>query len=191
MLTFLKRNGTVLLALLLPVLLVGGFAIATYAPSFFFTTKYNFLYITCGGSQYYYNCSEMIRNQYVIENDKLTYHPLDITVDTDKNEVPDVKEAPHVHIFFHDTEKNESREITLQKAQSMTLSGLLTSPEGVTVSGRSSRTSGEFSIFVGRSSYDFYLTKGNRRSRLNLVNNTNYYYNQNFSFLGWVLPGRP
>ena len=94
---------------------------------------------------------------------------------------------------MHDTKKNENKEISLLDVQKLKLSGLLTSPDGVTVSSGYSPTGGcgEFFIFGGcggSSSYGYYLAKGRSRSKLNLINNSDsYYYNNNFQFLGWVI----
>jgi hypothetical protein len=85
----------------------------------------------------------------------------------------------------------DSREIELKEAQALTLSGLLTSPDGITVSNHYDR-GGEFFIFGGGySSYGYYLTKGKSRTKINLINSSEqYYYQNNFQFIGWVLPGR-
>ena len=95
-------------------------------------------------------------------------------------------------VFLHDTKKNESREITLAEAQMLTLNNLLTSPDGVTVSSNYSYNGGDFFPFSGgRSSYGYYLTQGKSKSKINLINSTDqYYYQNNFQFIGWVLPGR-
>lgn len=191
---FLRKNGILLIAFALPIVLILGVAITTYIPSLMLSTKYNFIYTTCtDGSNYpYYDCSRYLKQRYSVADEKIVVHAIDISVDTDKNNVPDFPVQDAGRIFYHDTQKDESREITLKEAQALTLSGLLTSPDGVSVSGGYSRGGGEFFPFGGgSSSFGYYLTKGSSKRKINLINNdNNYYYQNNFQFLGWVLPGR-
>ncbi len=128
-------------------------------------------------------------------NNKLSLNNVDLTQDSNKDGVADFKQNYNTRIFLHDTKKNESREISLTEAQMLTLNNLLTSPDGVTVSSNYSYNGGGDFLFLfgggGRSSYGYYLTKGKSKSKLNLINNTDqYYYQNNFQFIGWILPGR-
>ena len=97
-------------------------------------------------------------------------------------------------VFLHDTQKNESREITLAEAKTLNMDSLLTSPDGVTVSNGYNYSGGGDFFFLfggGRSDYGYYLMKGNSKKKLNLINvSDRSYYQNNFQFLGWVLPGR-
>lgn len=192
---FLKKNFALLLAFLLPILLIVIVAISTYLPSLFIKTNYNFIYTSCtdNNKNYYpYNCDSYLQKRYAVLDDKFIINNVDLSQDLDKNGVPDFKQNYSDRIFLHDTQTNESREISLKEAQTMTLSGLLTSPDGITVSSHYDRAGGDFFIFGGGySSYGYYLTKGNSRSKINLINSSDrYYYQNNFQFIGWVLPGR-
>lgn len=192
---FLKKNFAILLAFLLPIILIVVVALSAYIPSLFLSTDYNFVYTACtdGRDYYSYNCGNYLQKRYLVVGDKLVVSPVDTTVDSDKNGVPDFSEKYIDRIFLHDTKKNESREITLAEAQRLTLNGLLTSPDGVTVSNHYDGSGGGFFFIFGdgRSSYGYYLTKGKSRSKINLINSTEqYYYQNNFQFVGWVLPGR-
>jgi len=92
---------------------------------------------------------------------------------------------------LHDTLKNESREITIEEAKLLTLNNLLTSPDGATISNNYNSGSDLFIFGGSRSSYGYFLSKGNGKLKLNLINsNDRYYYQNNFKFIGWVLPGR-
>ena len=190
---FWKKNFALVLAFVLPIALIVIVALSTYLPSLFLTTNYDFIYTSCtNGTTYYaYQCDSYLQKRYSVVNKKIVVNQVDLTQDLNKNGVPDTNEKYTDRIFFHDTKKNESREITLEEAQAMTLDSLLTSPDGVTVSGYYNR-GGDFFIFGGgSSSYGYYLMKGNSRSKLNLINTTDqYYYQNNFQFMGWVLPGR-
>lgn len=190
---FIKKNFAILLAFILPVALIIIVALSTYLPSLFLSTDYNFVYSSCTeGTNYYpYQCYNYLQKRYSLVNNKLVVNSVDPAQDSDRDGVPDIKENYTARIFLHDTKKNESREITLEEAQTLTLNDLLTSPDGVTVSSNYDRGHDFFFIFDGGSSYGYYLTKGKSRKKLNLINSDNrYYYRDNFEFIGWVLPGR-
>ena len=168
-------------------------ALSTYLPSLFLSTNYNFIYSSCTeGTNYYpHYCNNYLQKRYSVINGKIVVNIIDPVQDSDKDGVPDINENYTARIFLHDTKKNESREITLDETETLSLNGLLTSPDGVTVSSHYNRGGDFFIIFDGGSSYGYYLTKGNSRRKLNLINNDDrYYYRDNFQFIGWILPGR-
>lgn len=193
---FIKKNFLLLFAFLLPIVLIATVALSTYFPSLFLSTSYNFIYMSCDyrtNYSYAYNCENYLQKSSSVVNNKFTLNNVDPTLDSDNNKIPDINENYTTRIFLHDTQKNESREIALEEAQKLTLNNLLTSPDGVTVSNHFDRSSGDFFFIFGdnSSSYDYYLTKGKNVNKLNLINNNNlYYYQNNFKFVGWVLPGR-
>ena len=192
---FIKKNFAILLAFILPIALIAIVALSTYLPSLFLSTDYNFVYSSCtdGTSYYSYRCDNYLQKRYSVVNNKLVVNAVDPTQDSDKDGIPDINENYTARIFLHDTKKNESREITLEEAQTLPLSDLLTSPDGVTVSSYYNRSGGGFFFIFdgGSSSYGYYLTKGKSRSKLNLINRDDrYYYRDNFQFIGWVLLGR-
>lgn len=192
---FIKKNFSVLLAFVLPVLLIVIVALSTYIPSMFVSTKYNFVYVSCDnlGGYYPYRCDTFLQKRYTVVDGKFAVNPVDMTKYLEKGGVVDPKGQYDARIFLHDTEKNESREISLTEAQTLALSGLVTSPDGITVSSNYSRNGGDF-LFPfggGSSSYGYYLTKGSGKRKINLINSSDqYYYQNNFQFVGWVLPGR-
>ena len=192
---FLKKNFAIVLAFVLPVALIAIIALSTYLPSLFLSTDYNFIYSSCTeGTNYYpYYCNNYLQKRYSVVNGKIVINAIDPAQDSDKDGIPDINENYTARIFLHDTKKNESREITLDEAQTLSLNGLLTSPDSVTVSSYYDRNGGDFFFIFGggSSSYGYYLTKGKSRSKLNLINRDDrYYYRDNFQFIGWVLPGR-
>ncbi|PJE50920.1 MAG: hypothetical protein COV29_01410 [Candidatus Yanofskybacteria bacterium CG10_big_fil_rev_8_21_14_0_10_36_16] len=180
---FFKKNLTLILAFALPVGLIITVTIISYSPPA--TTEYDFVYSYCteGINNYPYYCEGYLGKIYSVENDKLSINPVNPKQDSDYNGVPDIQQYTP-HIFIHDTKNNESREISLEEARSLKLSGFLTSPDGVTItSGYYDR--GIFPFYNG-SSYDFYIIKDKKRSKLNLFNQNNL-YRENFNFIGWVL----
>ncbi|MBI4135038.1 MAG: hypothetical protein HY471_02955 [Candidatus Sungbacteria bacterium] len=190
---FLKKNFAIVLAFALPIALIAIIALSTYLPSLFLSTDYNFIYSSCreGTNYYRYDCSNYLQKRYSVVNGRIAVNSPDPGEDSDKDGVLDVNESYTARIFLHDTKENESREITSEEAEALTLSGLLTSPDGITVSGNYDRGADFFFLFDGGSSYGYYLTKGRSRSKLNLISNGDrYYYQGDFQFIGWVLPGR-
>lgn len=127
----------------------------------------------------------------MVVNGSLVINDINPTLDSDNDGILDINENYSTRIFMHDTQKNESREITLEEAQGLSLNSLLTSPDGVSVSSDYSRGADFIFLFDGGSSYGYYLMKGNSKNRLNLINSDDrYYYQDNFQFIGWVIPGR-
>ncbi len=192
---FIKKNFAILLAFILPILLIAIVALSAYLPSLFLSTGYNFIYTSCtDGTNYYYayNCDNYLQQRYSVVGNKIVANNVDPTIDSDNDSIPDINENYTARIFLHNTLTNESREITYEEARTMTLNSLLTSPDGVTVSSHYDVNGGDFFIFGGgSSSYGYYLTKGNSKDKLNLINSSDrYYYQNNFQFIGWVLPGR-
>lgn len=190
---FIKKNFAIILAFVIPIVFIAIIALSTYFPSIFLSTDYNFIYSVCmdGINHFSSRCDNYPQKRYSVVNNKLVVNDMDSTTDSDNDGVPDVNEKYTARLFLHDTEKNESREITITEAQTLNLNSLLTSPDGITVSSYYDRGSDFFFPFDGGSSYDYYLTKGKSRNKLNLINHDDrYYYRDNFQFVGWILPGR-
>lgn len=190
---FLKKNFVLLLAFLLPVVFIAVVALGAYISSRSVVTDYHFVYATCmdGRNYYQYPCDTYLQKRYTVANNTLVVNSVDMTLDSDKNGLPDFNAKYIDRLFLYNTKKHESREITLSEAQTMRLNGLLTSPDGVTVSSYYDRNGGDFFFIFGggSSSYGHYLTKGKSRSKINLINSSDeYYYQNNFQFVGWVLP---
>jgi hypothetical protein len=204
---FIKKNLALISAFLLPIILIVVVAVVSYLPSLFISTNYDFIYATCTkGTDYYpYDCNKYLNEKYSIRDNKLILTQTSITTTTttiattihyEKNSVPprtvSGAEQYNDRIFLHNTKNNESREITLEEAKGLTLNSLLTSPDGITISSNYGYRGGDFIIFSGgRTTYSYYLSKGKGKSKLNLINNNDQnYYQNNFKFLGWVLPGK-
>lgn len=185
---FLKNNFTLLVAFALPLLLVLIVALTVYVPSQLFKATYSFLYATCGeASGYYYDCDQTLATKYVVENNRLVFKPQPES-NEDLNAVSTTPSST-VHLFVHDTASNENREVTATEAQSLTLSGLLTSPDGVTVSSGYSDSSGDFFLFGGGSSYGYYFAKGRHQRKIDIVTiDDRYGYRKNVHFIGWITP---
>ena len=76
----------------------------------------------CAESNYRYNnCNNYIQKRYSVVNNKIVINNIDPTLDSDNDKIPDINENYTTRIVLHDTEKNESREITFEEAQILTL----------------------------------------------------------------------
>ena len=178
------------IAFLLPLLFVGVVFVTSYIPSATLSTDYDFIYATCseGNTPYSYNCSNYLNNLYGVEDGTLVERPVSAVLDSDRDEIPDIDENYRTRLFYHDTELNQSREITLDEARAFRLRDLITSPDGVAVEWEYSRSRGYFIFYGSSSSYGYYLTRGNARKRLDLIHDgERYYYRDDFQFIGWVL----
>ena len=188
---FMRKHATLLLAFLMPILLIIFVVLSIYIPSLFTATQYNFVYVACTESTHY-SCIEYLKNRYAVVDGQLVLLAIPPEQDTDKDGVPDIQENYTTRVFLHDTAKNESTELPLEDATALRLSALLTSPDGITISSSYERD-GSFYISMGGhyASSNYYLTKGNSRSKLKLINHGDRYYDiDSIRFLGWVVSER-
>lgn len=191
----LKKNFGLIVAFLLPLVLVAGVALSIYIPRMYVKTNYNFIYATCSeNSSYYYtyDCKNYLQRRFTIVENILTVNEVNYEELYPNQKVvdPNYKNMnSSARIFLHDIKNNESREISLEEAKKMKYDGLLTSPDGVTVTSNYTNSGSDFFPFGGSSSsYGYFLSKGSGKSKLNLLDNSDrYYYQSNFQFLGWVL----
>jgi hypothetical protein len=161
-------------AFLLPLLFIGVILLTSTIPSSRLTSEYDFVYATCseGQNSYRYNCSNYLNRRYQVVNGTLNV----------------IEENYRSRLFLHDVELNQSREITLADAQALSLRDLITSPDDVSVEWEASRSTGFFLFYDARSDSGYYLTKGNAKKELNLIEDNNRsYYQGNFMFVGWVM----
>ncbi|MCS7092676.1 MAG: hypothetical protein NZM26_05010 [Patescibacteria group bacterium] len=188
---FIIQNLAVVLAFALPILFVSIIAFAIYFPSIFLSTKYDFVYATCINEASYdsYYCKDYLKKRYSVINQKLVINTVDLAQDESKSLAHyDSKANYTTRLFLHDTTKNQSREITPDEAQKLSLSPLLTSPDGVSVSDAYEGGASFFLFYDKGYSYSHYLVKGRHKKRLNLIGSVGRYaYREGFRFIGWVL----
>lgn len=190
--TWIKENLALVFAFTLPVLVIIVVAVSAYVPALFLSTDYDFIYVTCDDSTTYrpaYNCQDYLQQRYSVVGGQLSISEVDLAVSEEYPAVSDIDQYYEARIFLHNTEKNESREITLAEALTQNINPLITSPDGVTVVGDYDRNhGGDFFFFGGGSSgFAYYLTKGNLKSKINYITNGgDYYRNDDIKFIGWV-----
>lgn len=185
---FFKKNLSLVLAFLLPLLLIFIVALNAYVPTNLFKTAYNFVYAACDGADYDYasGCDRYLKTLYTVKEGRIIVNDIDPAQDSDWDKTTDREEKYTVRIFLHNTTENVSREISIEEAQNLRYSSLLTSPDDVTISSGYDTSPG-FLFFDGGSSYGQYLTKGKLRNKLKLIHNDRYYAPENFYFIGWIL----
>ncbi len=185
-----RKQLLLIIAFLLPLLFVGIVVVVSVLPSARLSTGYDFLYATCqdGNPPYAYYCRPYLANLFAVENGRLIENSVPDDLDSDGDGIADVREGYRVRLFVHETSANQSREISPDEARTLLLSDLLTSPDGVAVE-REYSGGGDFLFFSsGRSDWGYFLTRGNARQRLNLINESErYYYRDDIEFLGWIL----
>jgi hypothetical protein len=201
---YLKKNFAIVLAFALPIALIVIVTLSAYLPSLFVSTDYNFVYAICEPNSYYNKCQKYLSNRYLVVDNKLVYNavdPIEISFEGDRPKPSQdyitsfstndsMYDDEAIRLYLHDTKKDQSRELTLEEAQTLTLSSHLTSPDKVSISTHYNQR-GDFIFFSGgRSQYNHYLTTETSRKKLNIMNQNAPYYELNFQFIGWVLPGR-
>jgi len=185
-----KRQLLILVAFLLPLIFVSVVIVVSIFPSATLSTEYNFLYATCldGRPGYSFNCRPYLASLYQVEDGKLVEKAVPPELDSDRDGIPDIQENYRARLFIHDTAKNQSQEVRQPEAEQLQLSDLLTSPDGLTVEWDYQGGGDFFFVFGSRSRSGYYLTRGNGRQRLELINDSNrYYYQDDLLFLGWIL----
>ena len=185
-----KQNIAVIGAFLVPIVFLAIVAGAIYLPSATLSTDYDFVYATCDGFDRYYNdryCDQYMRKAVQVQDSRIVEKDVKSTQDSDRDGVMDVDEGYKIRIYLHDTSENSSREISMADAQRLTVNDLTTSPDGVTVSYHRESGVDVFPIIDSGSSYGYYMMKGDKKQKVDLItNNRRYYYDSNFYFLGWI-----
>ncbi|MDB5225025.1 MAG: hypothetical protein JWO43_647 [Candidatus Adlerbacteria bacterium] len=165
--SFIKRNITLLLGLLIPVGMVVLVAASVYLPGFFIKPHTNFLY-SIGDNTY--NCQK-----FSVSRGKV------LIADT-SGEKCDAANTPR--LYTYDVSEKKSTEVAPETAAALTVNDMPESPDGFSITTGSS--GGGFLFFYG-SSRDYnsqYLVGHGYSDKLSLPQSGNY-YNQ-FRFLGWI-----
>lgn len=171
----IKKNLGLLVGVLVPLLMVIGMAIAVYWPVWFGEKpQYDFVY-----SQNMYGSG-----YYKIENGKLTKPDIGST-NPDRYssgfKVPDPYGYLYNKLYYHDTKRNQSREVTFEEAQQFKLDPKSISPDGFQL--ESNYSGSGFPFMMGHSERIAYLKKGSSTYKLNLVGD----YYPEYRVIGWVI----
>ncbi|MEI8229572.1 MAG: hypothetical protein WCG83_00355 [Candidatus Peregrinibacteria bacterium] len=164
----IRKNSTLIIGLLIPVLMIVFVAGSIYIPGLFAPAPtYNFLYTS--SNDYNYNWTVEVRG------DKLVRLNRDAPKDSNLLDA-----EPAIYLF--DVATRKSRIITLAEAQKLKLNPNAESPDGYQVN--QSSNGGGFPFGFNNESR-LYMRGHSTSFRID-VNIDNGYWN--FRFLGWVIP---
>ena len=175
---YAKKNISLVIGIAIPLLMILFVAGSIYVPTLFVKpASVNFLYET--GDEYPYAAA-----RYVVEKGKLTKDESSAVQNQNSN-YPSVKPQISTKLFVHDVAKNESREVSFEEAQALSLNTNVLSPDGFEIV-NGSNGGGVFPFFYSGNDYNSrYLSGHGVSKKLNLrLNNGNYY--GSFRFLGWI-----
>ena len=167
----IKKRLPLIIGLSIPLLMIIFVALSIYLPDMFINPKYDFIYCTGDyySSRYYSVKSGKIQKNDIKYPEKDTYYR------------PRIEEV----LYYHDTNKNESKEIGFDDALKYSLNSNVKSLDGFEVV-HGTRDVGIFPLFFfADTDYSTMYIKGDKVSKkLNLNIKRPYYWN--FQFIGWV-----
>lgn len=173
-----KQHWVLLIAFALPLLLIGGLSLSVYWPQWQLDPEYDFVYTNCSSFDRFTetNCEDYLGKRFTIDDDG-----------TIQDTATSTEDARQIRFFRHDTDENRSVEIPYEEVAALTLSPLLTAPDGINIdSGYQHGTN--FFIFGSGGEYGHYLTEGDTKVRLDLLQDFDRYsYRGEFYFIGWIL----
>jgi hypothetical protein len=152
------------------------------------TTEYSFLYASCGDRSYYpVTCGAFIHDRYEVAEGKLIAKQAPLA-DTNADGKVTPEEQYHPRFFVYDTASKISTEMLLVDAQRLSLTGLVTSPDGVHIDSGYSRGGGDFFIFGGSSRYGWYMNRGSAREKIDLIDGAanGYGGDRTLEIISWI-----
>lgn len=170
----MKKHFPLIAGIAIPVLLILFVAGSIYLPGLFVKPKYDFLYMSgvVYGQPYFVTNGQLNKT-----NATSTYAPV----------YPQGYPQGQPQLYVYGVAQNQSKAISFADAQALSLDPNVQSPDGfLVVSGNYSNDS--FPFYYG-SNYDYnahYLTGHNVSRKLNLQLQSDNYYGNNFTFLGWI-----
>jgi hypothetical protein len=189
---FFRQHSSLVIGVSLPLVLVLFLLGSIYAPSLFVKPKYDFIYAGCAevlNTSYQDACDGRYSTttRYVVENGNLVKkeHPQNINYYGDTTYT-----SADIRIYYHDTKKNENRELTFGEAQKLVLDGRTVAPDGFSLSESRDSGGGFFPFFYDSyRDYAYVLKKGSAQRKVDLVFDSSryYYWNKDFHFVGWVI----
>ncbi len=169
----IKDNISLIIGIAIPILMIVLVALSIYLPAIFSPQpQFNFLYVT--GDDYYKG------KQYVVESGKL----IEREVKYPQHYTPGI-----VRLLIHNVATDESKEISFEETQQLSLDANSKSPDGWEVV-YGNRDYGVFPLFFsGGTDYNSMYLKGHNTSKkLNLQSSADnrYHYYRRARFLGWI-----
>lgn len=155
-------------AIAIPLCIILFAVVSIYWPASSLKSKYNFLYTTDSS----YN-----NNWYAVRDNKL----VDVKPKTSASPLPYYDQPPKLYVY--DMANNQTKKLTFEETQQLTLSDQPFSPDGFQVVSDYDQEFGLFPfLFFGETERGIYLKKDKAKKKLE-ISPDNYY---NFQLYGWI-----
>ncbi len=189
---FLKENLVLVLAFLIPLVFIVVVALVVYLPSKYIYSNYEFVYVSCPLSNYNHrSCLDIVKYKYYVEKGKMVVSEnVDIISSTTNNVIPQYDKEGKIdykpEFFIYNTKTQENRQIDIEELKNLVFEDGVVSPDGFSVVRDYNSGMEVFPFYYNSSSYGLFLKKGKTKRELDLPDNDDYYYRDNFLLLGWV-----
>jgi hypothetical protein len=171
-----KKNITLSIALLIPVLMLVFIVASIYIPGLLYKPQYNFLYAV--GNGYCSYPEYIVKNARVMQNqDKGRHRYGDLCTYKDRT----------IQFYIYDVTTDQNTLISLMDAERLTLNESEESPDGFSVRRRSRGGWGLPFFGSGGDFNTYYLLGHNTSHKLNLYTNNEDRYSSVKPFLGWIV----
>jgi hypothetical protein len=176
-----NKNLPLVVGIALPLVFILIISVVIFAPSFFITPHYNFLYSV--DENYYAYGPSGYQNGYIVTGDHLNLEAYPVV----KNGVPQVYRGEKPPLYLYDVKTDSSHQVSFDDAKNYTVDPGPSSPDGYTVKYEYSNE-GIFGLFGSSgNNYGYFVEKDNGKKKLNGIAATDRYsYQGNFKFIGWV-----
>lgn len=162
----------------LPVIFIVIISIVIFVPSFSIKPQHNFMYTT---KDTYYSDGQEYKNNYTIKDGRVVSEPI-LSLTPQKN-TSQAKTSP---IYFYNMETRSSHQITLEQAQEYSVDPGPSSPDGYTIIYEYGHD-GIFELFgSSNENRGHFISKDNRKKKLNGIVLDEYYSYTDFEFIGWI-----
>lgn len=164
----------------LPVIFISIISAVIFVPSFSIKPQHNFVYTI---TDKYYSDGQEYQNTYTVKDERIVSEP--ITSLASQKDIPEANKisAP---IYLYNMETRSSYQITLEQAQAYILDPGPSSPDGYTIMYEYGHD-GIFELFgSSNENRGFFISKDNRKKKLNGIAIGEYYNYSNFKFIGWI-----
>lgn len=193
----MKNNTKLIIGVSLPLLVILFVISLIVFPKMFFNPKHDFVYTTdqtFTGSEYNFPRYSDARNwkPYEITDGKINeIKKPEITMTDPQNPAKTIfLELNYPKLYVYHVNKNSFEEISLEQAQKLNLTNGGSDPDGTIVTSGGQGNRGLFVDMMGGNSYYYglYMKNGSFTKKITIQNGgqPDYYYNSNFSLIGWV-----
>ncbi|MES2436620.1 MAG: hypothetical protein V4519_01295 [Patescibacteria group bacterium] len=177
----MKKNLPLIVGLALPFVFILLIAVVVYLPNVFIKPQHDFLYTMADRNNYNYNT--VYKNTYAIENGGLVQRPVELPK-LNENDTRVIIDAPK--LYRYNVKDSTNKEISFTEAQSLKIDVGPSSPDGYIVAYRYNHN-GVFELFGSNGNNSgYFISKGKGGKKLIGLDSAGYYYENNFTLLGWI-----